>query len=64
MIQGDKSGTIKCAGHTVCTLDRRDTYGGLVGKPEGKRPLGRPRGRLENKIKMDVVNEVVNLRVP
>jgi len=24
----------------------------LVGKPEGKRPLGRPRRRLENNIKM------------
>ena len=26
----------------------------LVGKPEGKRPLGRPRPRLENNIKMDL----------
>jgi hypothetical protein len=26
----------------------------LVGKPEGKRPLGRPRRRLEDNIKMDV----------
>jgi hypothetical protein len=26
----------------------------LVGKPEGKRPLGRPRRRWENNIKMDV----------
>jgi hypothetical protein len=26
----------------------------LVGKPEGKRPLGRPRRRGENNIKMDV----------
>ena len=26
---------------------------GLVGKPEGKRPLGRPRHRWENNIKMD-----------
>jgi hypothetical protein len=25
----------------------------LVGKPEGKRPLGRPRRRLEDNIKMD-----------
>jgi len=31
----------------VCT-------GCLVGKPEGKRPLGRPRRRLENNIKMDL----------
>jgi hypothetical protein len=26
----------------------------LVGKPEGKRPLGRPRYRLEDNIKMDL----------
>jgi hypothetical protein len=27
---------------------------GLVGKPEGKRPLGRPRRRWENGIRMDL----------
>ena len=26
----------------------------LVGKPEGRRPLGRPRGRWEDNIKMDL----------
>ena len=26
----------------------------LVGKPEGKRPLGRPRRRLKDNIKMDL----------
>ena len=38
-----------------------DTYGGgggvyrvLVGKPEGRRPLGRPRHRWEDNIKMDL----------
>jgi hypothetical protein len=29
-------------------------YRGLVGKPEGKRPLGRPRRRWEGNIKMDL----------
>jgi len=29
-------------------------YRVLVGKPEGKRPLGRPRPRLENNIKVDL----------
>jgi hypothetical protein len=29
-------------------------YGVLVGKPEGKRPLGRPRRRWEDNIKMDL----------
>jgi len=34
--------------------DRRVVYRVLVGKPEGKRPLGRPRRRWEDKIKMDL----------
>jgi hypothetical protein len=34
--------------------ERRGTYRVLVGKPEGKRPLGRPRHRWEDNIKMDV----------
>ena len=32
----------------------RGEYRVLVGKPEGKRPLGRPRRRWENNIKMDL----------
>jgi hypothetical protein len=40
--------------------DRR-VYRVLVGKPEGKRPLGRPRRRWENNIKMDI-QEVVEGR--
>ena len=34
--------------------ERRDVYRVLVGKQEGKRPLGRPRRRWENNIKMDL----------
>ena len=34
--------------------ERRDVYRVLVGKPEGKRPLGRPRRRWEDNIKMDL----------
>ena len=33
---------------------RRGVYRVLVGKPEGKRLLGRPRRRLEDNIKMDL----------
>ena len=33
--------------------ERIGTYRVLVGKPEGKRPLGRPRSRWENNIKID-----------
>ena len=34
--------------------ERRGVYKVLVGKPEGKRPLGRPRRRWEDNIKMDL----------
>jgi hypothetical protein len=34
--------------------DRRGVHRVLVGKPEGKRPLGRPRRRWEDNIKMDL----------
>jgi hypothetical protein len=33
---------------------RRDICSVLVGKPEGKRPLGRPRRRWEDNIKVDL----------
>jgi hypothetical protein len=33
--------------------ERRGTYRALMGKPEGRRPLGRPRRRWEDNIKMD-----------
>ena len=32
----------------------RNAYRVLVGKPEGKRPIGRPRHRCESNIKMDL----------
>jgi len=34
--------------------EKRGVYRVLVGKPEGKRPLGRPRHRWEDNIKMDL----------
>jgi hypothetical protein len=34
--------------------ERRGAYRALVGKPEGRRPIGRPRRRWEDNIKMDV----------
>ena len=35
-------------------VEGRDVHKVLVGKPEGKRPLGRPRRRWENNIKMNL----------
>jgi len=34
--------------------ERRGVFGALVGKPEGKRLLGRPRHRCKDNIKMDL----------
>jgi hypothetical protein len=34
--------------------EKRGVYRVLVGKPEGKRPLGRPRPRWEDNIRMDL----------
>jgi hypothetical protein len=34
--------------------EKRNAYRILVGKPEGKRPLGRPRRRWEDNIRMDL----------
>jgi hypothetical protein len=36
------------------TGEGRGVYGVLVGRSEGKRPLGRPRRRWEDNIKMDL----------
>ena len=41
-------------GHVACVGERIDIYRVLMGKPEGKRPLGRPRHRWEDNIKMDL----------
>jgi len=44
---------MRWAGHVACMGDRRGAYRVLMGRPEGKRPLGRPRIRWEDNIKMD-----------
>ena len=49
-----KSRGIRWAGHVARMGERRGVYRVLVGKPEGKRPLGRPRRRGEDNIKTDL----------
>jgi len=45
-----KSRRMRWVGHVVHMGEGRGMYGVLVGKPEGKRPMGRPRHRWENNI--------------
>jgi hypothetical protein len=49
-----KSRRLRWAGHVARMGERRGAYRALVGKPEGRTPLGRPRCRWENNIKMDL----------
>jgi len=45
---------MRWVGHAVHMGERRGEYSVLVGKPEGKRPLGRPRHIWEDNIKIDL----------
>jgi hypothetical protein len=50
-----KSRRMSWAGHVARMGEKRNTCRLLVGKPEGKRPLGRPRRRRMDNIKMDLL---------
>jgi hypothetical protein len=50
-----KSRRMRWVGHVARIGEKRNAYRLLVGKPEGKRPLGRPRRRWIDNIKMDLV---------
>jgi hypothetical protein len=49
-----KSRRMRWTGHVARMGDTSNAYRILVGKPEGKRPLGRPRRRWVDNIKMDL----------
>ena len=49
-----KSRRMRWAGHVARMEEGRVVTKVLVGKPEGKRPLGRPRRRWEDNIKMNL----------
>jgi hypothetical protein len=49
-----KSRRMRWVGHVARMGEKRGAYRFLVGKPEGKRPLGRPRRRWVNYIRMDL----------
>ena len=46
-----KSRRMRWAGHVARMRDRRAAHRVLVGRPEGRRPLGRPRRRREKMLK-------------
>jgi len=45
---------MKWAGHVALMGEERRVYRVLVGKPEGRRPLGRPKRRWVENIRMDL----------
>jgi hypothetical protein len=49
-----KARRMRWAGHVARMVQGRGVYRVLIGKPAGKRPLGRPRRRWEDNIKMDL----------
>jgi hypothetical protein len=49
-----KSRRMRWAGHVARIGEKRNAYRILVGKPEGKKPLGRPRRRWVDSIKIDL----------
>jgi len=54
IVQVVKSRRMRWVGHVARMGEGRGVHRVLVGKPEGKRPLGRPRCRWEDNIKIDL----------
>jgi hypothetical protein len=54
IIRQIKSKRMRWAGHVSRMGEERNVYRILMGKPEGKRPLGRPRRRWEDGIRMNL----------
>jgi hypothetical protein len=50
-----KSRGMRWSGHVARMREKRNVYRLLVGKPEGKRPLGRPRRRWIDNIKIGLL---------
>jgi hypothetical protein len=55
-IENYKPRSVRLTGHVALTREKmnRPTYRAVVGKNEGKRPLGRPRRRWEDDIEIDL----------
>jgi hypothetical protein len=57
IIKNIKPRRMKWAGHVARMGEKRNVYMLLVGKPEGKRPLGRPKHRWIDNIKTDLLEK-------
>jgi hypothetical protein len=55
-----KSRRMKWTGHVARMGEGRGVYRVLVGRPEGKRPLGRTRRRWKDNIKMDLCETMID----
>ena len=54
IVQVIKSRRMRWAGHVACVGDSKAVYRVVMGRSEGKRPLGRPRRRWVDNIKMNI----------
>jgi hypothetical protein len=61
IIRIKKSRSMRWAGHGAWMREKREVYRLLVGKPEGKKPLGRLRHRWIDNIKMDLLEIEVSV---
>ena len=53
---------MRWAGHVARMEEGRSAFKILLGKPTGKRPLGRPRCKYENNFRMDIKEIGINKR--
>jgi hypothetical protein len=60
IIRQIKSRRMRWAGHVARMGEDRKVYNVFLGKPEGKRPLGRSRRRWQDGIRMDLRETVVS----
>jgi hypothetical protein len=54
IVRVNKARRVRWAGHVARMGEVRGAYNILIGRPEGRRPLGRPRRRWEDNIKIDL----------
>jgi hypothetical protein len=56
-----KSRKMKWAGHVARMQEKRNSYRILLGKPEGKRPLGRPKCRWADNAAFQILQVIISI---